>query len=750
MKKNQIILLLISICVLNSIYPLWSQEDISALDLIEMSLEDLLNLTVSSASGVEERLKDAPSTMIVINAEEIRRRGYTDIPEVIQDLPGFDITIANGPYYMYAYQRGYRTPITQRTLLLIDGKEDNNLWSQASNISRQYPMNHIDRIEVLYGPASALYGSNAFLGVVNIITKDGKKLEPGNNNTSVNYHFGSFNTVAVDFNTSGNSNNVAYSLGARYYKSDEPDYSDRWEFLSNDKLSNSSYWGPLLDIENNGNKLGAYYDPSDNWGLFTNFSLKGLKAGAFIWSVDEGYGTVYPADRAQVNGNWIKTSQQIYLENESDPGKDLRSYTRLIYRKSCIGGDWAEAEPDWNAGMENYSYISFTYWNVICFAYSAMQNLEFNLGENLLFKAGINYERKILTKAYDVPGYWGAFSSSIPNSETGPYGFGFGIGHSTDTSYTAPPPPNPVMPADNMTNTNDLGGFFQNIIDVNRFRFHMGIRYDYNSVYGSSVNPRISSIFRINPQSCIKMTYGEAFQEPSPRQLWGGWAGLEANPDLKPEKVQHVEAVVMYQSKRLLHDVSLFYDSYKNVIKEEAENAGKRQVYGAEYRLMFNLNNPLSESLKIQGFANYTYVMTKSHIIWDPVSSSWVDGEAEVGDIAPHKVHFGINWPVKKNLNFYINSSYNSTKELYMRNPIRLRGEKLDANIVLNTTIRYNYKLFTFGLKVNNILNNEYYHSGVESANAGDDFNNRSTGWYNSLIPAPGRSLMFILGINLE
>ncbi len=103
----------------------FNEEDI---DLIsEMSLSDLLNIKVTTASGVSESLKNAPAAMIVITAEDIEQRGYNSLDEIILDLPGFDSVVAGGPIRLITYQRGYRTPFTQRTLLMINGVVDNTL-----------------------------------------------------------------------------------------------------------------------------------------------------------------------------------------------------------------------------------------------------------------------------------------------------------------------------------------------------------------------------------------------------------------------------------------------------------------------------------------------------------------------------------------------------------------------------------------------------------------------------------------------
>ncbi len=742
---------LLALIFLSLMQSLSAQEDVRPEDLVDVSFDELMNTKVKSASGVEERLRDAPSAMIVVTADDIKKRGYVSLVEVLSDLPGFDIIIPNGAYYMVGYQRGYRTPFTQRTLVMVDGKVDNHLWTHIANVSRQYSMNNIEKVEIMYGPASAVYGANAFLGVVNIITKSGQGMKQGANRTSLTSSYGSFDTKVIDLSSVGNVKGVGYSISARLFKSDEADLSDRWGFLSNDKFSNTNFWGPILDIENNGKKLGSYYDPSDNYSTSVKLDYKGLRLGMMNWKISEGYGMQYPSDRSQNNGRWDKTSSQFYVEYDKDLAKNLRMVSSMIYHRNTQGGDWCEATPDWNEAMEDYSYISLSYWNAFAESFHSKLNFDYDFSENLLLSAGLRYERKKLTKAYDVSGYWsGSYTSSMPANETGPYGQGAGIGHSQDDSYVVMPPPNPVMPAENLTYTEDVGGFVQGIYDLKKFRFHAGIRVDDNSVYGASINPRVSVNYEMTEKSNFKLIYGEAFQEPPPVMLWGGWSGRNANPDLKPEKVRNLEAIAMYQTGSVFYDISLFHAWYNNVIKEEAENAGERTIFGMEYRIKFKVKNPIKRSKAIRGFFNYTYTRATSYIIFNGDTSDWEEGEALIGDIAPHKFQAGVDFPVRKHVNVYLNGIYSSRKELYLRNPLRLRGEELKGYLVVNTNLTYNINKVTFGLKVNNLLDAEYFHSGVESASAGDDFGARSLGWHNSLLPQPGRSFLFSLIVNID
>jgi len=724
------------------------QKQVKQEELVKMSLEELMNVKVTLASGLEESMVNAPATMIVITSEEIKQRGYTSLSDVIIDLPGFDISVPAGNWYLNAYQRGYRTPYTTRTLLMIDGKVNNHLWSHIADISHQYPILNIKRIEVLYGPASALYGANAFLGVINVITKDGSELNSGETSTNIGLLGGSFNTRGIEVFSQGNSGNVKYSITSRIYNSDGPDLSDRWGFLSNDLYSNRNIWGPLLDIENNGKKLGKYYSPSLGYSVTGNITYKNIKLGLNRWYLKEGCGTQYAADKGQNNDSWIKSSLQLYFEYEKHITDNVKTNTLLLYSNYTQGGDWAEAVQDWRPGMEDYSFISFTNWNSLNSSLLFKQNFEIDLNNNFKILSGFKYELKKLTKAYDVPGYWDAFSSSLPSTEPGPYGYGFGIGHSTDSTYTIPPIPSSQMPPTNLLYTDDYGGYIQGIFDLNNIRFNGGIRYDYNSIYGGTVNPRVSAIYKLTEKGAVKLIYGEAFQEPQPMQLWGGWNDRLANPDLKPEKARNLEAVVMYHTGPLLHGLSVFKAYYNNVIKEEAENAGKRDVFGLEYRLKFSFGNFIPNSSDISGYLYYTYTKAKSIISYNHLTGIWEDGKADVGDIAPHKVNFGVNIPIRDKFNIFLNGNYVSAKDLYLRNPLRAQNRKLDSYLIMNCNLAYTFNKFSIALKVLNLFDKEYFHSGIRNADSGDDFEQRSLGFNNSLLPQPGCS--FILNLTLN
>ncbi|MEM7352597.1 MAG: TonB-dependent receptor [Acidobacteriota bacterium] len=218
--------------------------------LVDELRQGTATITVSSVSKVEESLREAPATVMVITAEEIARRGYLDLEQVLHDLPGFDISRTNGATYANAYQRGFRSDLTVRTLLLIDGVEENSLTLGAAYLSRQYPLSNIEQIDVIYGPAATMYGANAFAGVISITTKDPRqqierrqaerrlasggqgRLEGANLALDLEAFGGSYSTVGSELQASGSSGVMSWSITGRLFQSDEQDLSDfeDWDF----------------------------------------------------------------------------------------------------------------------------------------------------------------------------------------------------------------------------------------------------------------------------------------------------------------------------------------------------------------------------------------------------------------------------------------------------------------------------------------------------------------------------------------
>ncbi|MFA5420073.1 MAG: TonB-dependent receptor plug domain-containing protein, partial [Bacteroidales bacterium] len=167
----------------------FSQTD--SLAIYELDLQQLSKLKITSASKVVQNIGDVPSTVYVITKDQIRENGYFTLEDVLSDLPGFQFRNILG-FNSYVFQRGLPNQ-NNLTLVLIDGVQINELNSGGFYGGGQYNLANIERIEVIYGPSSVAYGTNAMTGIINIITQN-----PTMNKVELNALAGSFKTSESD------------------------------------------------------------------------------------------------------------------------------------------------------------------------------------------------------------------------------------------------------------------------------------------------------------------------------------------------------------------------------------------------------------------------------------------------------------------------------------------------------------------------------------------------------------------------
>lgn len=169
MRKKSFVpfaLAILGIMPLASQAPKPAPQDANLMDLME-----LLNTPIVSASKTAEKLSDAPATVIVISRDDIEKRGYTQLSDFLDDLPGMEVIRPYADTHLKNYWRGYRNTIGEPFLVMIDGVVFNHLYFNTADTPLvATPLSNIERIEVVYGPASSVYGANAFMGVINIIT----------------------------------------------------------------------------------------------------------------------------------------------------------------------------------------------------------------------------------------------------------------------------------------------------------------------------------------------------------------------------------------------------------------------------------------------------------------------------------------------------------------------------------------------------------------------------------------------------
>ncbi len=145
----------------------------------EALLKKLLDVEISTASRYNQSISEAPASVTIITAEEIEKYGYRTLEEIFWRVRGFYIT--NDRNYTFVGIRGFNRPAdyNNRVLMMVNSHSVNeNIWG-SSFMSNELgiDVNAIERIEIVRGPGSALYGTNAMLTVINIITRPGKTID---------------------------------------------------------------------------------------------------------------------------------------------------------------------------------------------------------------------------------------------------------------------------------------------------------------------------------------------------------------------------------------------------------------------------------------------------------------------------------------------------------------------------------------------------------------------------------------------
>ncbi len=193
-------------------------------DLSNLSLEALMEIEIPrvyGASKFEQRTTEAPSSISLVSSDEIKKYGYRTLSDVLQSVQGFHISYDRN--YAFLGTRGINLgDFNSRVLLLVNGHRVNNNLTDGAFIDSAFilDVDLIDRVEIIRGPGSVLYGNNAFFGVINVVTRKGGQV----NGAEGSIEYGEFDTYKGRV-TLGKSftNGIDLLLSGSFYDSDGPD-----------------------------------------------------------------------------------------------------------------------------------------------------------------------------------------------------------------------------------------------------------------------------------------------------------------------------------------------------------------------------------------------------------------------------------------------------------------------------------------------------------------------------------------------
>lgn len=274
------------------------KEELKTQDLLSLDLEDLLNISVTTVSKSEEKQADAPGILSVLTKDELQRFGGTSLRDILERVPG----LTGSTNYMtdrsVISSRGDQIPTTSNhVLLLINGRPAREMLESGitSEMFETFPVNIIERIEVIKGPGSVLYGTNAFSGVVNIITEKAEST-----GLSVNGLVGNESAVNVFGDLKIKSGDLSVVVAGNYTK--KPDWQTNYYSAS-----------PM-----GGTVTKNITIPNEGTGLFVDANYKGLRVmGAFNqWETSYFVTDYLWLFEGLGNSKWQKTFGNIGYDTE--------------------------------------------------------------------------------------------------------------------------------------------------------------------------------------------------------------------------------------------------------------------------------------------------------------------------------------------------------------------------------------------------------------------------------------------------
>jgi len=512
-------------------------------ELLDRNLEELMNIEVITASKKPQRLSEVPATVQIITAEQIKERGYFTLEEALADLPGFQFRNIVG-FNSYVFMRGIHSQ-NQATLLLVDGIQINELNSGGFYAGGQFNLSNVKRIEVVYGPASVLYGTNAISGIINIITNDPEDIQGG----QASVLFGSFNTRNYDFNYGhyNQKNDWGFSVSGMFKQSEKADLGgakgdNNWTNNMENFEDDLSFDGKLTYKDFS---MGLVFQDKQA-SRTTNYKTIGtnyLDAGS-LWHIRFFNGHVkYVYNKS----SWWSNQSLLYYRNATVLDNTIAYITSDT---GATGGQTGYYRPNDLIGLEN----------------------QFNLRikDRLSFVAGFVFEKERLAES-------------------------FSITYSGSPQIKPPTPPKPDMLENSLASVYLQTGYKF----VKSTELTLGLRHDNSSYYGKVNTPRIGLVYN-KDKFTTKLLYTEAFRAPKP---WD-YTYEEGNPDLEPETMRSLEIALAYAyAENFIASLSV----YKNIMKGTFIREERRQTNGPDIKTD-GFEVALEYKLrKIRAYFNYTY-----------------------------------------------------------------------------------------------------------------------------------------------
>jgi len=526
-----------------------------------MSLEDLMDVkvqTVYAASRHEQKTSQAPASVSIVTEEDIQTYGYRTLGDLLSSVRGFYVDFDRA--YSVAGLRGVNRPGSygDGILLMIDGHRMNDGLVGAAYTYDDFPLDLdlIDRVEIIRGPGSALYGDNAFFSVINVITRRGRDLQGVELSTSA----GSFDTYSgrVTYGCLF-TNGIEVLASATYKDSAGYDHLHFPEFQSvNGGVADDLDGGHVLKLFS----TISYHDLTLEGGF--NERRKSLPTAA--------YGTLFDE-----KPNWII---------------DQRSYAELR---------WQHEYDAWTllarGTFDSYNYRAEGAFDAAALELGAPGDIVLNHESDGVRSAGgeLQASRTFFDKHQVLFGVEGRDDFCL-----------HGLDHIENP---------PVVVQEGETSVYNFGLYGQDEFSVvTNLTLDLGGRVDHYSTFGNTANPRGALLYSPWETTTLKLLAGRAYRAPNLSEYAYNAPGYVPNFALKPEIIRSYEFDWEQQISRPLRFMAgVYYNEIQNEINQVDQtanpsvggitymNIGKADIKGIETELDGNWAHGLRTTL------SYTY-----------------------------------------------------------------------------------------------------------------------------------------------
>lgn len=508
---------------------------------------------VSIAVGSRQPIARAPSVASVVTAEDIAAIGAADLDEVLETVPGIHVSrspIGYNPIYTI---RGIHTQYNPQVLMLVNGIPITGVFvGNRSQIWAGMPVENIARIEVIRGPGSALYGADAFSGVINIITKAAADLD----GTQLGLRAGSFNSRDAWVQHGGTWGGFDVAAYLRAGRTD-----GQHQIITADALTGSPFPTYAPGPVNLGRDAidGRFDLTRDKWRLRAGYQQRSdASSGAGVASVLDPVGKNY--------GERVSTDLTYQDENFAP---DLDVTAQASYLHITEKSDLTLYPPGYLGLLDGmignpYKWERHTRFNLSA-AYTGIQS------HKLRFGAGTQGDD--LYRIKDSNNYT-IFGTLVDVTDT----FPFIRPHSRRVNY--------VYAQDEWAFTRD-------------WYLTAGVRHDQYSDFGGTTNPRLALVWETAYNLTSKLLYGRAFRPPSFAELYNINNPVAlGNSNLKPETNESVELAFAWQPASTVQaNLNLFRYRMKDILRfvqdpatgiSTAQNAGRQNGQGMEVDLAWD------------------------------------------------------------------------------------------------------------------------------------------------------------------